>query len=62
MTPWPAHPEPIEQSNRATVERLSGVPVSGLPPTTPPQLAAAGAALPLDTWLGPAPSERSVAL
>jgi dethiobiotin synthetase len=62
MTPWPAHPEPIEQSNRETVERLSGVQVSGLPPTTQPQLAAAGAALPLDTWLGPAPSERSMAL
>jgi dethiobiotin synthetase len=51
MTPWPADPEPIEQSNRDTVERLSGVPVSGLPPTTPAQLAAAGAALPLDSWL-----------
>jgi dethiobiotin synthetase len=62
MTPWPAHPEPIEQSNRATVERLSGVQVSGLPPTTSLQLAAAGAALPLDNWLGPAPSERSMAL
>ena len=51
MTPWPAYPEPIEQSNRATIERLSAVPVSGLPPTTPPQLAVAGAALPLDDWL-----------
>jgi dethiobiotin synthetase len=51
MTPWTASPEPIEQSNRATVERLSGVPVSGLAPTTPSQLAAAGAALPLDSWL-----------
>lgn len=51
MTPWPAHPEPIEQSNRATIERLSGVAVSGLPPTTPPTLAAAGATLPLDSWL-----------
>lgn len=51
MTPWPAHPEPIERSNRDTVEQLSGVPVSGLPPTTPSQLAAAGAALPLDSWL-----------
>jgi dethiobiotin synthetase len=51
MTPWPAYPEPIEQSNRATIERLSGVAVSGLPPTTPPKLAAAGEALPLDSWL-----------
>ena len=51
LTPWPAYPEPIDQSNRATLERLSGVPVSGLPPTTPPKLAAAGATLPLDDWL-----------
>jgi dethiobiotin synthetase len=51
MTPWPGYPEPIEQSNRATIERLSGVAVSGLPPTTPPTLAAAGDALPLGDWL-----------
>jgi dethiobiotin synthetase len=51
MTPWPEHPEPIERSNWATIERLSGVPVSGLPPTTPPKLAAAGDTLPLDSWL-----------
>ena len=44
-------PAPIEVSNRATVERLGGVPVSGLPPTDPESLAAAGAALPLDAWL-----------
>ena len=51
MTPWPANPKPIELSNRATVERLAGVTVSGLPPATPSTLAAAGAALPLDDWL-----------
>jgi dethiobiotin synthetase len=51
MTPWPDRPEPIEVSNRATVERLGGVPVSGLPPTNPESLALAGAALPLDEWL-----------
>jgi dethiobiotin synthetase len=51
MTPWPACPEPIEQSNRTTVERLSGVEVTGLPPTTLATLAAAGATLPLDSWL-----------
>jgi dethiobiotin synthetase len=51
MTPWPADPAPIELSNRATVERLSGIPVSGLPPATPATLAAAGAALPLGDWL-----------
>ena len=51
MTPWADEPEPIEVSNRATIERLSGVPVVGLPPTDPHSLAAAGAALPLDDWL-----------
>jgi dethiobiotin synthetase len=51
MTPWPERPEPIEVSNRATVERLSGVPVSGLPHTDPGGLAAAGAGLPLAEWL-----------
>ena len=50
MTPWPSEPEPIEVSNRASVQRLVGVPVSGLPPTTPGGLAAAGSALPIDTW------------
>ena len=52
MTPWPADPEPIETSNRATVERLAGVPVSGLAPTDPDSLAKAGSHLPLDEWLG----------
>jgi dethiobiotin synthetase len=50
MTPWPDEPEPIEVSNRDTVERLAGVPVSGLPTTTPGSLANAGAALPLRKW------------
>lgn len=51
MTPWPADPEPIETSNRSTVERLTGIPVATLAPTSPATLAAAGAALPLDDWL-----------
>ena len=51
MTPWPEVPEPIELSNRATVERLAGVPVSGLPTTTPDGLADAGRSLPLEDWL-----------
>jgi dethiobiotin synthetase len=51
MTPWPAVPEPIELSNRATVERLGGVPVTGLPPTDPDSLAKAGSHLPLEEWL-----------
>lgn len=50
-TPWPEHPEPIERSNRATLERLAGVAVSGLPPATPATLAGAGSTLPLDDWL-----------
>ena len=52
MTPWPERPEPIELSNRATVERLGGVAVSGLAPTDRRSLARAGAQLPLDDWLG----------
>jgi dethiobiotin synthetase len=51
MTPWPAKPEPIELSNRRTVEALGGVRVSDLPPTDLGSLAAAGAAMPLDDWL-----------
>jgi dethiobiotin synthetase len=51
ITPWPAEPTPMEQSNRATIERLGRVPVSGLSPTTPAALAEAGASLPLDDWL-----------
>jgi dethiobiotin synthetase len=51
MTPWPEEPEAIERSNRETVERLSGVPVSGLPPARPDALADAAASLPVDAWL-----------
>jgi dethiobiotin synthetase len=51
MSPWPEQPQPIERSNRATVERLGGVPVSGLPPTRPDGLARAASSLPLDDWL-----------
>jgi dethiobiotin synthetase len=51
MTPWSGEPEPIELSNRETVERLARVPVHGLPPTTPADLASAGALLPLAKWV-----------
>jgi dethiobiotin synthetase len=51
LTPWPARPEPIEQSNRATIERLGGVSVNGLPPASPGTLAEAGRHLPLGEWL-----------
>jgi dethiobiotin synthetase len=53
MTPWPEQPEPIELSNRNTVERLAGVRVSGLPPTRPGSLASAAAALPITDWIDP---------
>ncbi|HLM09389.1 MAG TPA: dethiobiotin synthase [Thermoleophilaceae bacterium] len=51
MTPWPDAPAGIELSNRATVERLGGVMVSGLARTGRRSLAEAGAGLPLDDWL-----------
>jgi dethiobiotin synthetase len=51
MTPWPDEPEPIERSNRETVERLGGVPVHGLPRTEPDSLADAGGSLLLADWL-----------
>ena len=52
MTPWPAEPEPIEASNRETVERLGGV--AGERPaadTTPARWPRPGRTLPLDDWL-----------
>jgi dethiobiotin synthetase len=51
MTLWPEEPAEIERSNRETIERLSRVPVSGLPRTGRDRLAEAGASLPLDDWL-----------
>lgn len=51
MTPWPSEPSRLEQSNRETVERLGGVPVSALPECTPDSLAEAAASLPLGEWL-----------
>jgi len=51
MTQWPEEPADIERSNRETIERLSGVAVSGLPPTDRDRLADAGASLPLGDWL-----------
>jgi dethiobiotin synthetase len=51
MTPWPEQPTDMERSNRDTVERLSGVRVSGLAATDRDNLAEAGASLPLDDWL-----------
>jgi len=51
MTPWPAGDE-LAVSNRETVESIGNVKVSELAPVTPAELAGAGAALPLDDWLG----------
>jgi dethiobiotin synthetase len=51
MTPWPDEPVKIERSNRETIERLSGVPVSGLPLTDRARLAEAAESLPLADWL-----------
>jgi len=51
ITPWPAEPDTLSASNRDTIERLSGVKVSGLPYTDPAGLAEAGAQLPLGDWI-----------
>ena len=51
MSPWPERPDPIERSNRETLERLTGLPVSCLGPTTPAELAQAGQTLPIADWL-----------
>jgi dethiobiotin synthetase len=54
LTPWRAEPRVIERSNRETIERLGGLPVSVLasvPRADPELLAAAARDLPLDGWL-----------
>jgi dethiobiotin synthetase len=51
MTPWPASPGRLEQSNRETVERLGGVPVVTLPECTLSSLGESAKALPTDDWL-----------
>ncbi|MDQ3588312.1 MAG: dethiobiotin synthase [Actinomycetota bacterium] len=53
LTPWPDRPSRLEQSNRTTVKRATGLPVHGLASTTSQELAGAGAGLPLSEWLGP---------
>jgi dethiobiotin synthetase len=57
LTPWPASPGALERSNRATIARLGGVPVSTLgqiPRAERALLAAAGRSLPLAEWLSAA--------
>ena len=51
MTPWPGDPSAVERSNREPVERLGGVPVTGLPECSPGSLAQAAESLPLADWL-----------
>jgi dethiobiotin synthetase len=54
LTPWPASPSVIEQSNLATLERLGATEVSTLAPiprADPVLLRAASEALALDAWL-----------
>ena len=51
MTPWREQRDPIEESNRTTIERLARLPALGLPQTRPGELVHAGAVLPLDDWL-----------
>jgi dethiobiotin synthetase len=55
MTPWPEVPSPMEQDNRATIARLGeveAVVLPRLPRADVAMLAAAGASLPLERWLG----------
>jgi dethiobiotin synthetase len=51
LTPW-SSPGALEESNRATIAALGEVEVATLSEATPASLAAAGASLPLDAWLG----------
>jgi dethiobiotin synthetase len=55
LTPWPPEPTVIQRSNRETIARLGEVDVAALAPVARPApelLAAAGAQLPLERWLG----------
>ncbi|ADB49996.1 dethiobiotin synthase [Conexibacter woesei] len=59
ITPWPSAPGVIEADNRATIARLGDVGVATLPALPRADvalLAAAGATLPLDRWIGAAAS------
>jgi dethiobiotin synthetase len=55
LTPWPAEPSAMERSNRETIAAMGDVAVHTLGPVgvEPAELARAGAALPVDAWLGP---------
>jgi dethiobiotin synthetase len=54
LTPWPAAPTTMQESNRSTIAALGAVEVVTLGPVpafTPPALAVAGATLPYPSWL-----------
>ncbi|HEY4095570.1 MAG TPA: dethiobiotin synthase [Baekduia sp.] len=54
ITPWPPDPTGMQVSNRETIARLGAVEVVALGPVAgfaPAQLAAAGAAWPVERWL-----------
>jgi dethiobiotin synthetase len=54
LTPWPAEPDVVARSNRATIARLGRVEVETLPvveSAEPGSLARAGGQLPLERWL-----------
>src|SRR3954465_4095645 len=52
ITPWPDEPDDMVRSNRSTIECFGSVSVVGFPTTHPDSLAQAGAALPIDEWIG----------
>jgi dethiobiotin synthetase len=57
LTPWPEAPSTMQDDNRAMIARLGEIEVATLPtmPRADPALMiSAGAALPLDRWLGSA--------
>ena len=62
LTPWPDAPSPMLRSNRETIARLGAIDVATLPEvgTDVEGLAAAGAALPVERWLGDARPARKV--
>lgn len=53
LTPWPEAPDAMLRSNRAAIAAFGDVEVAGLPEVGVgvPELAAAGAGLPLDRWV-----------
>jgi len=55
LTPWPAKPSAMERSNRTTIARMADVEVATLAAVGAGvgELAAAGATLPFDGWIGP---------